>query len=83
MSQKPLLPQHSRYDFVPLPDRKDYSWPGGKRLAFVITTNVEWFAFGHEHGHLTPIQSRAGGSWETSGKTGDGRGVAILRVRQG
>ena len=32
---KPLLPQHSRYDFVPLVERKDYSWPGGKRLAFV------------------------------------------------
>ena len=24
---KPLLPQHSRYDFVPLTERKDYSWP--------------------------------------------------------
>ena len=51
MSQKPLLPQHSRYDFVPLPERKDYNWPGGKRLAFVITTNVEWFAFGAGLGH--------------------------------
>jgi allantoinase len=43
---KPLLPQHNRYDFVPLPQRRDYSWPGGKRLAFCVTTNVEWFAFG-------------------------------------
>ena len=25
----------------PLTERKDYSWPGGKRLAFCITTNVE------------------------------------------
>jgi len=48
---KPLLPQHSRYDFVPLPERKDYSWPGKKRLAFVLTTNVEWFAFGAGLGH--------------------------------
>lgn len=48
---KPLLPQHSRYDFVPLPERKDYSWPGGKRLAFCLTTNVEWFAFGAGLGH--------------------------------
>jgi allantoinase len=48
---RPLLPQHSRYDFVPLPERKDYSWPGGRRLAFVITTNVEWFAFGAGLGH--------------------------------
>jgi allantoinase len=48
---RPLLPQHSRYDFVPLPERKDYSWPGGKRLAFCLTTNVEWFAFGAGLGH--------------------------------
>jgi hypothetical protein len=51
MTTKPLLPQHSRYDFVPLPERKDYSWPQGKRLAFVLTTNVEWFAFGAGLGH--------------------------------
>jgi hypothetical protein len=41
-----LLPQHGRYDFVPLPARADYTWPGGKRLAFTVTTNIEWFAFG-------------------------------------
>jgi allantoinase len=48
---KALLPQHSRYDFVPLPERRDYSWPEGRRLAFVVTTNVEWFAFGAGLGH--------------------------------
>src|SRR3977135_1948921 len=48
---KPLLPQHGRYDYLPLPERKDYSWPGGKRLAFCLTTNVEWFAFGAGLGH--------------------------------
>lgn len=48
---RPLLPQHNRYDFVPLPERKDYSWPGSKRLAFVVTTNVECFAFGAGMGH--------------------------------
>lgn len=51
MTRKPLLPQHSRYDFVPLPERKDYSWPEGKRLAFCLTTNIEWFAFGAGLGH--------------------------------
>jgi hypothetical protein len=40
------LPEHGRYDFVPLVERRDYSWPGGKRLAFLLTTNIEWFAFG-------------------------------------
>src|SRR3979411_748044 len=48
---KPLLPQHGRYDYIPLPERKDYSWPAGKRLAFCLTTNVEWFAFGAGLGH--------------------------------
>ena len=46
MTNLPLLPQHARYDYAPLPERKDYSWPGGRRLAFCVTTNIEWFAFG-------------------------------------
>lgn len=51
MTGTPLLPQHSRYDYVPLTERKDYSWPDGRRLAFVLTTNIEWFAFGAGLGH--------------------------------
>jgi hypothetical protein len=43
---KPLLPRQDRYDFVSLNERRDYCWPGGKRLAFLVTTNIEWFAFG-------------------------------------
>jgi hypothetical protein len=46
-----LLPQHSRYDFRPLPERKPYAWPLGRRLAFTVTTNIEWFAFGAGLGH--------------------------------
>ncbi len=46
-----LLPQHERYAYLPLSERKDYSWPGGKRLAFTVTTNIEWFAFGAGLGH--------------------------------
>jgi hypothetical protein len=48
---RPLLPRHNRYDYVPLNERKDYDWPGGARLAFVITTNIECFAFGAGQGH--------------------------------
>lgn len=40
------LPGHSRYDHSNINQRKDYSWPGGKRLAFYIACNVEHFAFG-------------------------------------
>jgi hypothetical protein len=41
-----LVPQHDRYAFSPLIERKNHSWPGGRRLAFLVTTNIEWFAFG-------------------------------------
>jgi peptidoglycan/xylan/chitin deacetylase (PgdA/CDA1 family) len=40
------LPTHSRYSYSPIVTRPDYSWPGGKRLAFYIALNIEHFAFG-------------------------------------
>ena len=68
---KPLLPQHSRYDFVPLVERKDYSWPGGKRLAFCITTNIECFAFnkgrGHDNAKHDEPQTHRNFSWRDYG----------------
>lgn len=45
------LPHHGRYDYLPLIERRDYSWPGGKRLAFCITTNISVHAFGKGRGH--------------------------------
>jgi polysaccharide deacetylase len=41
-----VLPAHSRYDYSMIDRRPVYDWPGGKRLAFYIGTNVEYFAFG-------------------------------------
>ena len=41
-----LVPQHERYAYSALVERKDYDWPQGRRLAFLVTTNIEWFAFG-------------------------------------
>jgi allantoinase len=40
------LPDHDRYDHVNINNRKDYTWPDGKRLAMYIACNVEHFAFG-------------------------------------
>ncbi|MBK5927892.1 polysaccharide deacetylase family protein [Rhodobaculum claviforme] len=40
------LPGHGRYDYVPITERADYSWPGGARLAVYIGLNLEHFAFG-------------------------------------
>jgi peptidoglycan/xylan/chitin deacetylase (PgdA/CDA1 family) len=40
-----MLPRHNRYAFSPITARPDYSWPGGKRLAFCVVTNLEVYAF--------------------------------------
>jgi len=40
------LPTHNRYPFSMIDDRPDFSWPGGKRLAFYVCFNIEYFAFG-------------------------------------
>lgn len=39
------LPHHGRYAYSPIPSRRDYAWPGNKRLAFYIAVNIEVFAF--------------------------------------
>ena len=31
------LPTHGRYHYSVIGERKDYSWPDGKRLAFCLT----------------------------------------------
>jgi peptidoglycan/xylan/chitin deacetylase (PgdA/CDA1 family) len=49
-SPTPRLPTHDRFDYVPLPGRKDYSWPGGKRLAMYLALNIETFGYGMELG---------------------------------
>ena len=65
------LPQHGRYDYSALPERKDYSWPGAKRLAFCITTNIECFAFGaglgHDNAKTGEPQTQRNYSWRDYG----------------
>jgi peptidoglycan/xylan/chitin deacetylase (PgdA/CDA1 family) len=41
-----MLPQHGRYDYRPITDRPDYTWPNGARLAVYVALNVEHYAFG-------------------------------------
>ena len=31
-----MLPHHDRYDYSPITERPDWSWPDGKRLAVYI-----------------------------------------------
>lgn len=40
------LARHNRYGYSPIADRRDYQWPGGKRLAVYVALNLEHFAFG-------------------------------------
>ncbi|WP_216821733.1 polysaccharide deacetylase family protein [Uliginosibacterium sp. TH139] len=39
------LRQHGRYDYSPITERPDFSWPGGKRLAVFLALNLEHYAF--------------------------------------
>jgi hypothetical protein len=50
------LPGHSRYGYVPITKWQDYTWSGGKRLAFDIALNIEHFAFGTGLG-MDPVRS--------------------------
>ena len=39
------LPKHDRYEYSVIDARPDYSWPGGKRLALCVVTNIEVYAY--------------------------------------
>lgn len=39
------LPKHNRYAYTPIGERKQYTWPGGKRLAVCLVTNIEVYAY--------------------------------------
>ena len=65
------LPQHHRYDYIPLPERRDYDWPGGKRLAFCLTNNLAWSAYdkgrGHDNAKHGEPQTQRNYSWRDYG----------------
>jgi allantoinase len=39
-------PNHGRYPYSPITERRPFVWPGGRRLAVYFGLNLEWFAFG-------------------------------------
>jgi peptidoglycan/xylan/chitin deacetylase (PgdA/CDA1 family) len=41
-----LLPDHGRFDYLPITRRPLYRWPGGAGLAVYLGFNLEHFAFG-------------------------------------
>lgn len=66
-----VLPHHDRYPYSPITERVDYDWPGGKRLAFCITTNIECFAFtkgrGHDSARIGEPQTQRNYAWRDYG----------------
>ena len=66
-----MLPTHGRYEFSPIINRPDYSWPEGKRLAVYVALNVEQFSFGEGKGAaIAPpdqAQSHSVFSWRDYG----------------
>jgi allantoinase len=66
-----VLPVHGRFDYSPLPNRPDYSWPDGKRLAIYVVLNIETFGFGMEVGPVLgnplPMPDHRNWSWREYG----------------
>ena len=66
-----MLLGHGRYGYSPITRRQDYCWPGGKRLAFYIATNVEVFAFqsglGPDPVSLSDVQTHRNYAWRDYG----------------
>jgi len=65
------LKHHDRYDYSPITERPDFSWPDGKRLAFYVALNVEHFSFGEGFGHtptaLGPPPDQRNFAWRDYG----------------
>jgi len=70
-TQRATLPQHKRYKYSIINQRRDYSWPGNKRLAFWIGTNIEVFGFqagiGHDPTKLGEPQTQRNYAWRDYG----------------
>jgi hypothetical protein len=41
-----MLPSHGRFEYSPITDRDDFSWPDGGRLAVYIAVCIEHFSYG-------------------------------------
>src|SRR5690554_3914715 len=66
-----VLPAHGRYPFSLIDQRKDFSWPGRRRLAFYVCTNIECFAFGaglgSDIGMINPQPNHRSYAWRDYG----------------
>ena len=63
------LPAHNRYDYLPINRRKDYAWPGGKRLAVYFCNNIEYLPSAPASVRTPPAAPRHSRSATTRGGT--------------
>ena len=65
------LKKHNRYGYSPLPERPDFTWPDGKRLALCICNNIEVFSFldglGSDSASVTAPQTTRNYAWRDYG----------------
>lgn len=65
------LAKHNRYRYSPIPERPDFTWPEGKRLAVCICNNIEIFSFlsglGSDSASLTAPQTTRNYAWRDYG----------------
>lgn len=65
------LQKHDRYPYSPIPERTDFTWPDGKRLAVCICNNIEAFSFlsglGSDSASLTAPQTTRNYAWRDYG----------------
>lgn len=65
------LQHHDRYDYSPLPERPDFSWPGSKRLSVAICNNIEIFSYldglGSDSASVTAPQTSRNYAWRDYG----------------
>ncbi|MCG7362664.1 polysaccharide deacetylase family protein [Roseomonas sp. ACRSG] len=83
-----MLPSHGRYAYHPWPQRPEYRWPGGARLAVYLGLNLEHFAFGEGLGaELAPGANGGGGPqpdvlnyawWDYGNRVGAWRVLELL-----
>ena len=45
-----MLKTHGRYDYSSLPNRAQYEWPNGTKLAVYVAMNIEAFSYGEGKG---------------------------------
>ena len=65
------LLKHNRYEFSPLPERPQFEWPDGKKLALCICNNIEVFSFlaglGSDSSSVSAPQTTRNYAWRDYG----------------